>query len=574
MTDGEALQSFEEYTKKAIDHQLHTLQSILAHQASVSYLRPYLSGHLPPIDAATFRRLVPLSSYDDYADHINNLANHGSVYHPPLLSVDPLHCFYHSSGSSTMKPKLIPGFDSALATAALHIAFHGITALHQKLFPPRPEVNKMLWFIYGFDVTTTTPGGFKITPLSTHVILSKDSRIQHLLTSPREVIYGKNFEHQIYCHLLCALGESDMIDGIQSAYASGLVRAFGMLQSKWEQLCDDLENGFPSLEISDAAMRESVVKLLGGPRVDLSRRIRMICEENNWGGIVSKLWPNVRYVKCVSTGSMKQYYSKLKYYAGEVMVLGGDYGASECIVAINSDATLPPEKTRYVMLPTSAYFEFLPFDPDRSIAAGEETVEFSGVEKGKMYELVVTTYGGFYRYRLGDVVRVVGFHNSAPLIEYVMRAAKSAYEITERDLMSAMESFQLEIRNHMAMEIVDYCSFLEADTSPKQLKVFIEIEKFMFPQEEKLHESVETLKMCCSSLENGMGVFYRLQRQSGEIAPLLVSVVKPGTFDRILQLATENGSPAGQYKPPKIIRNRDFVSFLEASSLLTIPQDS
>ncbi|KAJ4848515.1 hypothetical protein Tsubulata_046008 [Turnera subulata] len=130
MTDEEVLQSFEESTKKAIDHQLHTLQSILAHQASVSYLRPYLSGRLPPIDAATFRRLVPLSSYDDYAGHIDNMANHPD--HPPVLSVDPLHCFHYSSGTSGMKPKLIPCFDSALATAALKTTLQGFVAVRQK----------------------------------------------------------------------------------------------------------------------------------------------------------------------------------------------------------------------------------------------------------------------------------------------------------------------------------------------------------------------------------------------------------------------------------------------------------
>ncbi|KAJ4834944.1 hypothetical protein Tsubulata_038895 [Turnera subulata] len=578
MADEELLQRLEESTKKAIDHQLITLQSILLHQAAVSYLRPYLSGQLPPFDASTFRRQVPLSSYDDYADHINNLANSGANL-GSLLSVDPLLCFFYSSGTSTMRPKLIPYFDSAPSRAASYIAHQGSTAILQKLFPPRPDVNKILWFLYADDVTTT-PGGFKVMGASTYPLQNKENSLQRLLASPREVIFGKDIEHQMYCHLLCALGESDLIDGIQSAYACGLVRAFGMLESKWEQLCDDLENGFPSLEISDASMRESVGKVLGGPRVDFSRRIRMICEkQKNWGGIVSKLWPNVRYVKCVTTGSMKQYYSKIKYYAGDVMVLGGDYFASECVVGINLDISEPPETTRFVMLPTAAYFEFLPFDSDRSsatAAAGpEETVDFSGVEEGKMYELVVTTHRGLYRYRLGDIVRVVGFHNSSPLIEFVMRAPKSASDVvTERDLMSAVESFQLEMRNAMELEVVEYSSFLESDTRPKQLKVFIEIEKFLFLQEEELQESVEALKMCCSSLENYLGVVYKVQRDRDEIAPLLVSVVKPGSFDRILQVATKNGAPAGQYKPPKIIRNQGIVSLLEASSLLTISQDS
>ncbi|KAJ4823991.1 hypothetical protein Tsubulata_039248 [Turnera subulata] len=222
------------------------------------------------------------------------------------------------------------------------------------------------------------------------------------------------------------------------------------------------------------------------------------------------------------------------------------------------------------MLPTAAYFEFLPFDHDRSSAAGEESVDFSGIEGAKLYELVVTTHNGLCRYRLGDIVRVVGFHNSSPIIEFVMRGPKSVCEVTETDLMSAMESFQLELRNQMGLEIVEYSSFLETDTSPKQLKVFIEIAKLMFLQEEKLHESVEALKRYCLSLENGLGAAYKGRRYNGDMAPVLVSVVKPGSFDMILQMAIGNGAPASQNKPPKIIRSREIVSFLEVSSLVTI----
>lgn len=40
---------------------------------------------------------------------------------------------------------------------------------------------------------------------------------------------------------------------------------------------------------------------------------------------------------------------------------------------------------------------------------------------GGLYELVVTTLSGLYRYRIGDVVKVVRFHNSCPVIEFQYR---------------------------------------------------------------------------------------------------------------------------------------------------------
>lgn len=64
----------------------------------------------------------------------------------------------------------------------------------------------------------------------------------------------------MYCHLLCGLRNYEFIDGIISPYAIGLIRAFSFFESKWEQLCDDLENGYPCLDITEVAMRDSVTE--------------------------------------------------------------------------------------------------------------------------------------------------------------------------------------------------------------------------------------------------------------------------------------------------------------------------
>ncbi|THG04480.1 hypothetical protein TEA_022652 [Camellia sinensis var. sinensis] len=502
MTDDELITKLEETTKDAPRHQLDTLRAILERNAAVRYLH---RGYPTPsaVDAATFRRSVPLSCYDDdYADHILRIADGDDDDDRPLLSVDSLVCFFYSSGTSSMKPKLIPYFDSAPSKAISFLAHQGSAAILRR--------------------------------------------------------------------------HSDLVDGIRAPYAAGLVRAICLLESKWEQLCQDLEYGYPSSGIFDVATRDSVIGVLSEPQPELAKRYRSICEEEDWGGILSKLWPNARYIKCVTTGSMEQYYSKIKYYGGELPVLGGDYFASECCVGINLDISQPPELTRFTMLPTAAYFEFLPFDINKMSAREEETVDLTGVEMGKMYEVVVTTYRGLYRYRLGDIVKVVGFYNSSPQVEFVMRAPKTPSEIlTEGDLMSAMKSFQQVLRNEAMTEVTEFAGFLDLELNPKQLKVFVEVtEGSIFLQLEKLNESVLVLRGCCSYLEDGFGAIYKLMRQRGEVGPMLLYIVKPGSFDKILQVAIENGAPASQYKPPKIIRNHKIVDLMEDCAVVTVCLDS
>nr|CAB3476976.1 unnamed protein product [Digitaria exilis] len=70
-----------------------------------------------------------------------------------------------------------------------------------------------------------------------------------------------------------------------------------------------------------------------------------------------------------------------------------------------------------------ACFEFLPMEDDNAdaTASQQQLVELAGMEAGREYELEVSNYAGFRRYRISDVLRVTGFHNVAPQFRYVCR---------------------------------------------------------------------------------------------------------------------------------------------------------
>lgn len=572
MAESEVLRRLEESTGDARRVQVEALRSILEANADAAYLQRYLAGHLPDtLDAAAFRRLVPLSSYDDYTDIIARIAD--GVEPPSSLSLDPLLCFFYSSGTSNLTPKLIPFFDSSHAKSASNLAHQGSSALLRRLFPPRQSVNKILWFLYSGDVTETK-GGFKVMAASAYPFHNKSpspSPLLSMIVSPPQVVLGSDNHQQMYCHLLCGLRNSASVDGIRAPYAAGLVRAFRLLESKWEQLCDDIESGLVNPEITNAAMRDAVQELLGGPQPEMAKRIREVCGKMNWKGILGELWPEVRYVACVTTGSMEQYYPILKYYAGEnVPLLCGDYFASECAVGINMDRIRPPDETSFVILPNAAYFEFLPFEMGASSEA-KQTVDICGVEVGKMYEVVATTYRGLYRYRLGDVVKVVGFYNSSPKVQFITRAPKGASEIfTERELMSGMETFQRMLRDGNRGEVVEFAGFLDPGSGLKHVIIFVEVSKdCILLQGENLEGSNAYLRRCCSSIEGCFGSVYRVKRADGDLGPVQISIVKPGSFDSLAELAMESGAPANQYKPPKVIRHCGLADLLKASVVLT-----
>ena len=77
---------------------------------------------------------------------------------------------------------------------------------------------------------------------------------------------------------------------------------------------------------------------------------------------------------------------------------------------------------------------------------------------GKLYELVVTNLSGLYRYRIGDVVKVMRFHNNCPVMEYQYRQGQilnvRAEKTSERVFYDALTSVlnDYEQRFHL----VDY----------------------------------------------------------------------------------------------------------------------
>jgi hypothetical protein len=81
-----------------------------------------------------------------------------------------------------------------------------------------------------------------------------------------------------------------------------------------------------------------------------------------------------------------------------------------------------PSDSAFLVLPQSAFFEFIPeglMDEEQP-----STRLLHELRPGERYEVVVTSKGGLWRYRTGDVVRVVGLEQGAlPLVQLLYRDA-------------------------------------------------------------------------------------------------------------------------------------------------------
>ncbi|KAK8693125.1 hypothetical protein V6N13_070719 [Hibiscus sabdariffa] len=105
------------------------------------------------------------------------------------------------------------------------------------------------------------------------------------------------------------------------------------------------------------------------------------------------------------------------------------------------------------------YFEFLPLESSAS-----DLIDLSDVEVGKEYELIITTYVGLCRYRVGGILRVIDFHNAAPQFHFVMRKnlmlSIESDKTDEAELQNAMESASLLLKEFNA-SVVEYTSYVD-----------------------------------------------------------------------------------------------------------------
>ncbi|KAK6121475.1 hypothetical protein DH2020_044783 [Rehmannia glutinosa] len=285
------------------------------------------------------------------------------------------------------------------------------------------------------------------------------------------------------------------------------------------------------------------------------------CAKDNWERIIARIWPNTKYLDVIVTGAMTQYIPTLDYYSGGLPIVSVNYASSECFSGINLNPICKPSEISYTIMPNMAYFEFLPCERNSTYV---ELVDLVDVKIGKEYELVITTFAGLYRYRVGDILRVTGFHNSAPHFQFVRRENVLLIIDTDKtkepDLQTAVDNAS-KLLCEFNTSVVEYTSHADTTTIPGHYVIYLELlEKDLdnLPRD-------NVLDKCCLAMEESLDSEYRQCRVVYKsIGPLEIRVVKNGTFEELMDYEISKGASLGQYKVPKCVSSKSMVDFLDS----------
>lgn len=573
LKNKKTLQFIEDVTSNADEVQKKVLEEILSRNAHVEYLQTRgLNGHT---DRETFKKTMPVITYEDIQPHIDRIANGDTS---PILSSNPISEFLTSSGTSGGERKLMPTIEEELGRRSL---LYSLLMPVMSQFVPGLDKGKGMYFLF-IKSEAKTPGGLVARPVLTSYYKSihfKDRPYDPYTnyTSPNETILCPDSYQSMYSQMLCGLWQHKEVLRVGAVFASGFIRAIKFLEKHWRLLCNDIRTGTIDSQITDQSVREAVMKILK-PDPKLADFIEAECSKDSWQGIITRLWPNTKYVDVIVTGTMSQYIPTLDYYSNGLPLVCTMYASSECYFGVNLNPLCKPSEVSYTLVPTMAYFEFLPVQRNNGVTSSisvpktlnekeqQELVDLVDVKLGQEYELVVTTYSGLYRYRVGDVLRVAGFKNNAPQFNFICR--KNVVLCIDSDKTDEVE-LQNAVKNavnHLlpfGATLAEYTSYADTTTIPGHYVLYWELS---LNGNTPIPPSV--FEDCCLTIEESLNSVYRQGRVCDKsIGPLEIKVVEPGTFDKLMDYAISLGASINQYKTPRCVKFAPIVELLNSRAV-------
>lgn len=315
-----------------------------------------------------------------------------------------------------------------------------------------------------------------------------------------------------------------------------------------ESLIRDLRDGTLSPDVSiPADIRAALARPLARRHRERAQQLESIVRRT--GSLFPRdYWPGERLVGTWTGGSVGAYLRNLTRYYGDVIVRDVGLIASEGRMTI----PLADASASGVLDITSHYFEFLPEGEETS--ASPVTVGADEVEVGRNYYILPTTAFGLYRYHIHDLIRVTGFHNRTPLVEFLSKGANFSNVTGEK-----LSEYQIveAVRDAMAATGVSPAVYSLAPCWNDERPYYA----FFAEPGEAGRDEWQSLAAAVDVRLGRANIEYAAKRESGRLGAVRVALLPPGTWQRWDRDRLErSGGTAEQYKHPCLIPDLQFRS--------------
>jgi len=524
------------------------LLKILDENKDTEYGKKYDFASIKSIEE--YCKRVPYSDYDTYAPYIDRMVKNKEKN---LITAYEVIQYAETSGSVGVQKKIPVTYESMKVYEKY--SFARTKALADKYY--KQTYHKHVPFEKGLNMleteTTTMEDGTPTGSVTGSVSRRFRKLFRLFLTSPDEVLFPIGGMNMNYMKARFALEEPKLVFML-SGFMTNFVDMLNYIKKNWEMICNDIEHGEINAEVIEERVRPVMMKYVKrNPR--RAKELRAIFEQGFDTPIIPRIWPKMSWACAIGTGGFATYAEKYKKYAGDKVAIDYFvYAASEGMFA----ACINMNDPRFMPLTDSCFFEFIPTDTDDDT----KTLTLDQLEKDKEYEIVITNQCGFYRYKIKDVIRVVGFHNNCPLITFAYRKGQlvniAAEKTTEEHLNEAVKRFGKEIN----IDINDYALYIDSEPAVSRYVMLLEPDSPMpIDQDQKYGKLFEKI---LSDINPEYG-FFALVRKSIDTPLILVQQQETHALWREFKL--HRGSSANQVKPVRIldvpVKQKFFLGLVE-----------
>lgn len=529
------LRAFEAATHHCREVQEALLERILSQQRHTDFGRRHRFGDIASI--ADFRRQLPVAGYEYLEPYITRVAKGDTN---ALLADTKIHMFAMTSGTTAAR-KYIPVTSQYLADYRRGWNIWGLQVFHD-----HPGVRlRPIVQMSGDWQEFTTEAGIPCGAVTGLTATMQMRIIRRLYCVPACVGRVKDAAAKYYVALRLSMPRR--VGMIIAANPSTLVNLARAGDAEKESLIRDIHDGTLSTRFNvPEDVRVALADRIRKPQPERARELEQLADHN--GGLYPKdYWPTDCIIGNWTGGSVGTYLQHFPRYYGETPVRDVGLIASEGRMTIPvADAT-----PSGILDITTHYFEFIPED---EIDSPQPTVlSAHDLEEGKTYFILPTTAYGLYRYNIYDVVRVTGFHNRTPLIEFLSKGAHFANitgeKLSEYHVSAAMAEALRELH-------ITLTAFSVAPCWNEKMPFYgLFIERGDLANREqgaRLANALEQ-RLCAVNIE------YAAKRESQRLGAVRLQLVPTNTWqtwDR--QRLQKTGGNLEQYKHPCLIPDTKF----------------
>lgn len=533
------IRSMHNNAKKARRKNEALLFKILKKNKDTEYGRRYRFSEIKSLE--DFRRTVPITKYQDYEEYIDRM-----IYKEEknLITSLPVIAYAQSSGTVGGR-KYVPLTQPQVNVYTKHTVTRMMACAdvylrrnyRRRLKPGRGLYTNHAIYDY-------LPNGVLSSNVADVAARQLGFLYPYILSNPYKRLFTQYEAEFRYANTRFALQDRNTMF-VFSVFLKMFTDLMLYLEKNWRTIVDDIEKG----SVSDIAKATpEVTEMLKAkikPDPERAAELRREFEKGFDETIIPRIWPNMSVICGIGTSTFEQFYRLSKTMTGDIPYDFSIYGASEGLFAAVDELNSP----RQLLLVRSCFYEFIPADDASRILCLDE------LEIGKEYEIIITNLAGLYRYKCGDVIKVVDYLDECPYLQFAYRKGQLLNLAGEKTTEEHMQATVDAIAEKAGCRILNWTVDSVIKAQPCHYLLMLEND-----EGKKLSEYTDF----ADEILRKINVRYQHFTDRRVLGKVVIADLEPGTNAEWMRIREENGTSASTIKPVRIIDSDDKREFFTA----------